>query len=167
MGLLDDAIREHLELKRQHGADPGEVAREERAALAPLRDDEDSGSSEASLDPDAAAISGDGPPGDLDDRPVGDSSNPLQETAEIDMRTVLEGLDSGEEYSWSEMDREARAEGSTPAPARSANSSDSEGDAEEDSLEGESPVKRVGRLGRLMGRRRGSGGESAGGKLPD
>ena len=35
MGLLDDAIREHLELKRRHGADPGEVARQEREALTP------------------------------------------------------------------------------------------------------------------------------------
>jgi hypothetical protein len=33
MGLLDDAIREHLELKRRHGADPGEVARQEREVL--------------------------------------------------------------------------------------------------------------------------------------
>ena len=33
MGLLDDAIREHLELKRRHGADPTEVARQEREAL--------------------------------------------------------------------------------------------------------------------------------------
>jgi hypothetical protein len=32
MGLLDDAIREHLELKRQHGADPEEVARQEQEA---------------------------------------------------------------------------------------------------------------------------------------
>ena len=30
MGLLDDAIREHLELKRRHGADPDEVARQEQ-----------------------------------------------------------------------------------------------------------------------------------------
>jgi hypothetical protein len=36
MGLLDDAIREHLELKRQRGADPGEVAREQREALDPV-----------------------------------------------------------------------------------------------------------------------------------
>ena len=35
MGLLDQAIREHLELKRQHGADPGELARLEREALGP------------------------------------------------------------------------------------------------------------------------------------
>jgi hypothetical protein len=38
MGLLDDAIREHLELKRRHGADPEEVTRQEREALgAPVR----------------------------------------------------------------------------------------------------------------------------------
>ena len=38
MGLLDDAIREHLELKRRHGADPDEVTRQEREALgAPVR----------------------------------------------------------------------------------------------------------------------------------
>jgi len=38
MGLLDDAIREHLELKRRHGADPDEVSRQEREALgAPVR----------------------------------------------------------------------------------------------------------------------------------
>jgi hypothetical protein len=37
MGLLDDAIREHLELKRLRGADPGAVAREEQDALGPVR----------------------------------------------------------------------------------------------------------------------------------
>ncbi len=41
MGLLDDAIREHLEFKRLRGADPGEVAREERDALGPVRRDEE------------------------------------------------------------------------------------------------------------------------------
>jgi hypothetical protein len=37
MGLLEDAIREHLDLKRQHGADPSEVAAEEREALGPVQ----------------------------------------------------------------------------------------------------------------------------------
>jgi hypothetical protein len=37
MGLLDDAIREHLELKRRSGADPGEIARMEQEALGPAR----------------------------------------------------------------------------------------------------------------------------------
>jgi len=31
--LLDDAIREHLELRRRHGADPSEVASKEHEAL--------------------------------------------------------------------------------------------------------------------------------------
>jgi hypothetical protein len=53
MGLLDDAIREHLELKRRRGADPTEIEREEAEALGPVRrggveaeerdDDEDGG----------------------------------------------------------------------------------------------------------------------------
>jgi hypothetical protein len=37
MGLLDDAIREHLDLKRRRGADPSEVERAEREALGPVR----------------------------------------------------------------------------------------------------------------------------------
>ena len=37
MGLLDDAIREHLELKRRRGADPAEIERSEREALGPVR----------------------------------------------------------------------------------------------------------------------------------
>ena len=36
MGDLDEAIREHLELKRRRGADPAEVAREEQEALSPV-----------------------------------------------------------------------------------------------------------------------------------
>ena len=35
MGLLDDAIKEHLELKRKRGADAEEVARLEQEALGP------------------------------------------------------------------------------------------------------------------------------------
>lgn len=49
MGLLDDAIREHLELKRKRGGDPSEIQRLEQEALAPVprtRDHAD--------DPDAA-----------------------------------------------------------------------------------------------------------------
>jgi hypothetical protein len=37
MGLLDDAIREHLELKRRRGADPNEIEQLEREALGPVR----------------------------------------------------------------------------------------------------------------------------------
>ena len=38
MGLLDDAIREHLELKRRLGADESEVARLEREAFGAKED---------------------------------------------------------------------------------------------------------------------------------
>jgi hypothetical protein len=37
MGILDDAIREHLDLKRRRGADPTDVERDERDALGPVR----------------------------------------------------------------------------------------------------------------------------------
>jgi hypothetical protein len=40
MGLLDDAIREHLELKRRRGADADEIARLEAAALGDPRSGE-------------------------------------------------------------------------------------------------------------------------------
>ncbi len=37
MGALDDAIRQHLELKRAHGAAEDEVQRQEQEALGPAR----------------------------------------------------------------------------------------------------------------------------------
>jgi hypothetical protein len=37
MGLLDDAIREHLDLKRRSGGDPAEIERLEREALGRVR----------------------------------------------------------------------------------------------------------------------------------
>ncbi|MGO9960346.1 MAG: hypothetical protein ACLP50_30955 [Solirubrobacteraceae bacterium] len=50
MGLLDDAIREHLDLKRRRGADPAEVERAEREALGPVRRNRDPGE-EADAEP--------------------------------------------------------------------------------------------------------------------
>ncbi|MGH2904546.1 MAG: hypothetical protein ACRDK7_13325 [Solirubrobacteraceae bacterium] len=63
MGLLDDAIREHMELKRLRGADPGEVARQEHDALGRISHPE----RESNF------------------------ANVGEETAELDMRTVLGG----------------------------------------------------------------------------
>jgi hypothetical protein len=118
MGLLDDAIREHMELKRLRGADPGEVAREEQDVLGPVHLDEhtesresEEGSADAervvpggeSADEDAARaedespIVEDNPP--ISPEPVHeqDFANVGQETAELDMRTVLHGEQSAEE----------------------------------------------------------------------
>ena len=132
MGLLDDAIREHLELKRLRGADPGLVAREEHEAFGPVR----TGDAPASADDDGSApVELDEPTGEdvtwidddrvpesrLDDAQEDDAPEdqvqtghaqmdvaPLedahaedaqdfssvgQETAELDMRAVLEEAD--------------------------------------------------------------------------
>jgi hypothetical protein len=109
MGLLDEAIRDHLELKRRRGADPGEIAREEREALDPVFPDE----------PRSPALDDEPQPGPLLDEepPQGDPlmdgghapadvapAEPVpaaqpdaheistvgQETAELDMQAVLE-----------------------------------------------------------------------------
>lgn len=94
MGLLDDAIREHLECKRQHGADPDEVARQEHEALGPI----DRGYNAPSA-ADTDAVEGfpqqgkEAAPASAPSsaRPaVGpDSTYAGEETAELDMRTVL------------------------------------------------------------------------------
>ena len=81
MGLLDDAIREHLELKRRRGADPGEVAREQREAL------------DHPLDPEAGRIEDPSSSGSAAAPQLADdaaASNVLEETAELDMRSVLD-----------------------------------------------------------------------------
>ena len=52
MGLLDDAIREHLELKRRRGADATEVARQEQEAFgAPRRGDLEGATATATVEP--------------------------------------------------------------------------------------------------------------------
>jgi hypothetical protein len=60
MGVLEDAIREHLDLKRKHGASEEEVERKELEALGPARREFEGGAEEASesevavADPEAA-----------------------------------------------------------------------------------------------------------------
>lgn len=77
MGLLDDAIREHLDLKRRRGADPAEVERAEQEALGPVR-----------RAPERV-------PGDGLDHPAGLESEPDFEPLEEDERPLLEEHDFG------------------------------------------------------------------------
>jgi hypothetical protein len=96
--MLDDAIREHLELKRRRGADPGEIAREEQEALEPVFGDEPA--SEAAVDEAALeALPGEVtvPAEEVPAAGEGETSapqpgehEPVQETAEIDMEAVLD-----------------------------------------------------------------------------
>ena len=55
MGLLDDAIKEHLELKRRRGADAEEVARLEQEALGPPQRGEFAGAAAPAEGADAPA----------------------------------------------------------------------------------------------------------------
>jgi hypothetical protein len=106
MGLLDDAIREHLELKRRNGADPGEVAREQQEALDPVfpgasaasHDDvalEDVAGDDGEVAAGAAApeqapsVADTAPAAGQDAPAIADPSSPGQETVELDMESVL------------------------------------------------------------------------------
>jgi len=101
MGLLDEAIREHLELKRRGGGDPSEIAHQEHEALAPVFPEDGSAPAEAPADDTLAAgpeqdpvaaqpelgegyAEAEQPPAPADFSSVG------QETAELDMQSVLE-----------------------------------------------------------------------------
>jgi hypothetical protein len=100
MGLLDDAIREHMELKRLRGADPSVLAQQEQDALGPVvRESEDEEQTFEDGDGEHEIALGDGGDGDLPGdgsgasaaHPAGsDFANVGQETAELDMRTVLD-----------------------------------------------------------------------------
>lgn len=60
MGVLDDAIRQHLELKRKHGASDEELTRKEAEALGPARREvappAERGVESTQADPDATAL---------------------------------------------------------------------------------------------------------------
>jgi hypothetical protein len=88
MGLLDDAIREHLELKRLRGADPGAVAREEQDALGPVRR---GGRAEHEPDdrPESSSRDGGQSLPDSESASEVDSDEVGQETVEINMEAEL------------------------------------------------------------------------------
>jgi hypothetical protein len=76
MGLLDDAIREHLELKRRRGADAEEVTRQEQEALgAPQRGEFAGAAPAATAEPDA-----------VEDAPVEDTPAPDPEPEPVPER---------------------------------------------------------------------------------
>ncbi len=105
MGLLDEAIRDHLELKRRRGADPTEIARAEREALEPVFPGQEprSAEPEPELDdgeptipvehsPTGATPGGDAAPAAADDAIAADPafSTLGQETAELDVEAYLD-----------------------------------------------------------------------------
>ena len=173
MGLLDDAIREHLELKRQRGADPSEVAREEHAALGPMEreDVEEHDSSEPGFAEPAEESEGydeedlrfdgaDRTGGETDPSAGGDIAHSSEETMEVDMRTIIDAH-LGHDDADLELNGEAMAANAAAYSVGPSHTSDGwEGDPS--SVEWESRAQRR-RLGRAFGL---GGGPSVEGSLP-
>jgi hypothetical protein len=99
LGLLDNAIREHLECKRLHGADPFEIARQEYEALGSeyRAGNRAEGNGLSAGNRSQLLQNGRVPIGyashDEPMRPFDASQRPVQderETAELDMRAVLD-----------------------------------------------------------------------------
>jgi len=154
MGLLDDAIRDHLELKRRRGADPSEIAREEREALEPVFPDEPR-PADFDDEPQAAPLLDEEPPhGDPLEEAAAAAEAPQdlvaaqafgEETAELDMQAVLDEQDAAEAQAPGAAAeppaRDGRA-GPVRAPDEDPSSSEALGPApagEEDLLEWEVP----------------------------
>src|SRR5580765_2240559 len=81
MGLLDDAIREHLELKRRRGADAGELERQEHEALGPARRGEFAKPEGEGAVADAPAESAEAPP--ADEEPAAEEPPAPEPAAEV------------------------------------------------------------------------------------
>jgi hypothetical protein len=119
VGLLDDAIREHLELKRLRGADAGDVARSEQEAL---------GEASAETTAGSQAEGGRGEPVGIQDHAsqpeAGEFTGEIsggQETVELDMDSLL-GSDSTRS---STEDEPLDAEEPPPPPLEDAHLEDS------------------------------------------
>jgi hypothetical protein len=87
MGLLDDAIREHLELKRRRGADAEEVTRQEQEALGAPQRAEFAGAAPAAAEP---APVDDAPPPEpeLEPEPAPEPEPELERDIPLDQATV-------------------------------------------------------------------------------
>lgn len=92
MGLLDEAIRDHLELRRRHGADPSEVAREEHEALDSVFPDEQPRGLDdfAHADDHGGFAASDGHfEASSDHQALADPDGLAEETVEMDMEAFL------------------------------------------------------------------------------
>ncbi len=148
MGLLLDAIHEHLELRRLHGADPSEVIREEREAFGSALQIGDTEPAErvAAFEGLPAARAG-RTIDEIELHAKPDLSRLSQETVELDMRAVLEA-EPIEGRRRAELDTPPPAIGEAPSRATVEPSASGEGSTG-DSLEWEIPGEREdGRGGR-------------------
>ncbi len=75
MGVLDDAIREHIELQRKHGANPSLLERQEQEALSPAR-------REAPAQPPEGQAEDEAEPAEETPEPTEQAPEPVAEAAE-------------------------------------------------------------------------------------
>jgi hypothetical protein len=115
MGLLDDAIRDHLELKRRHGADPSEVEQQEQEALGPARGDE----AEAEPASAAAAAAYDREADDEYDPRPGDRVVETTDEEEPIYDEDLIGEDEDEDGAPADVEPRTRADAPVDEPRRS------------------------------------------------
>jgi hypothetical protein len=98
MGVLDDAIREHIELKRRHGVAEEELRRQEEEALGPARRDVAHQHEEIELEPDDPATAEPEPsePTPVESPPV--EPPPSEQEDEEDALVAAEANEEAEPY---------------------------------------------------------------------
>jgi hypothetical protein len=104
MGLLDDAIREHLDLKRRRGGDPAEIERAAREALGPVRRNRDPGLSDEADDAPETRYA---PVGSAQDEPDEGVAADLAEEPDFDAEPVTGDLTADDPFA----DDDAEADG--------------------------------------------------------
>ncbi len=121
MGLLDDAIREHLDLRRRHGADPSEVMSKEREAFGAetAYDGNASGRAEAdtlfaAAQP-SAVLAEDRRPKRVQSRAGDDGLG--QPTVELDMQAVLDEESTRARLGYGSIDASRTGAGAAPVRA--------------------------------------------------
>ncbi|MGI8579981.1 MAG: hypothetical protein ACR2K9_05485 [Solirubrobacteraceae bacterium] len=133
MGQLDDAIREHLELKRSRGADPTEVAREEQEALGPVRRETEPPAQPTAVEADFEPVSSDDEqPADETDADPSEEATRLHRVQEEPEAPAVGArrLEPDEDFEWDPEER------SSPADTAEAPEAEATGpEAEEDVLE--------------------------------
>lgn len=143
MGLLDDAIREHLELKRLRGADPGDVARSEQEALGPVERTEAAEREPLASGGSEPAAGAQHPAESFGDASVsGDAHEGGYETVELDMGSVLEDerADAASGYAPEDRDEDSLDWEMPDSATRSAGHEETR---PEDEAEPDAPVEDV------------------------
>ena len=125
MGILDDAIKEHLELKRRHGVAEDELQRQEEEALGPARRDvaqQHEEAEPAAAGEDTALFDGEEPkaaeehdaaldePPSLAEEPPVAGQPPVGQAPEIGSRAPDDELDAGHDEPEPEPELEAEPE---------------------------------------------------------